>query len=335
MIREVLTEINNEHVVPITLVFGVFSIIYFVSFFVSMLFYTGSLQFIVKKMGWLLYVTIGTTAAESMNASANIFLGLTEAPLLIRPYLPTMTKSEVHAVMTGGFATVAGTVLGAYIAMGISAEHLITCSFMAAPCSLAVSKLFFPETEESKTTISDIKTEKGEESNVLDAAAKGASTAIMLILNIGASLLAFYAFIMFLDDAVNWFGRFAGWEELTFSYLLGYVFYPLAYIMGIDPKDCKTVGKLIGEKVLITEFPAFLVLADNFKNGLISERSRNITTYALCGFANFPSIGIQLGGFGAMAPDRKSDLAQIVMRAMVGGCFVSFLNACIAGILIE
>merc|ERR1711970_658735 len=281
MIREVLTEINNEHVVPITLVFGVFSIIYFVSFTVSMLYYFGTLQFIVQKLGWLLYTTVGTTAAESVNATANIFLSQTEAPLLIQPYLPTMTKSEVHAVMTGGFASVAGTVLGAYIAMGIKADHLITCSFMAAPCSLAVSKLFFPETEESKTTISDIKTEKGEESNVLDAAAKGASTAIMLILNIGASLLAFYAFIMFLDDAVNWFGRFAGWEELTFSYLLGYVFYPLAYIMGIDPKDCKTVGKLIGEKVLITEFPAFLALADNFRNGLISERSRNITTYAL------------------------------------------------------
>merc|ERR1711970_1217470 len=260
MIREVLTEINNEHVVPITLVFGVFSIIYFVSFFVSMLFYTGSLQFIVKKMGWLLYVTIGTTAAESMNASANIFLGLTEAPLLIQPYLPTMTKSEVHAVMTGGFASVAGTVLGAYIAMGIKAEHLITCSFMSAPCSLAVSKLFYPETEQSKTTIKDIKIEKGDESNFLDAAAKGASTAIMLVLNIAASLLAFVAFVSFLDTTIAWFGFHAGWEDLSFTYLLGYIMYPVAFLIGIDPKDCEIVGKLIGTKLLVTEFVAFTEL---------------------------------------------------------------------------
>jgi len=315
--------------------FGPLSIIYFVSFFVSMLYYWGVLQFIVKKLGWLLYVTIGTTAAESMNAAANIFLGQTEAPLLIRPYLATMTKSEINAVMTGGFATIAGTVLGAFIAMGIDPGHLITCSFMAAPTALAVSKLSYPETEESKTTFKDIKVEKGDESNVLDAAAKGASTAIMLVLNIAASLLAFYAFITFLNEAVNWFGVFAGWDDLTFDYVLGYLLWPVAFLLGIPVEDCEIVGKLIGNKLLITEFPTFQQLGELHDSGAIRERSYVITTYALCGFANFPSIGIQIGGFGAMAPERKSDIASLALRAMIGGCLVSFLNACIAGSLLE
>jgi len=332
-VRTILSELNDG-VVGVPFFFGPLSIIYFVSFFVSMLFYWGTLQFVVKKLGWLLYVTVGTTAAESMNAAANVFLGQTEAPLLIRPYLPTMTKSEINAVMTGGFATIAGTILGAYIAMGIEPGHLITCSFMAAPASLAVSKLFYPETEESKTTIKDIKIEKGEESNVLDAAAKGASTAIMLVLNIGASLLAFYAFIKFLDDVVAWFGRFAGFE-LSFTYLLGYALYPVAFLVGIAPEDCENIGKLIGMKMLITEFPAFTALAELEKNGEIKYRSFVIATYALCGFANFPSIGIQIGAFGAMAPERKSDIATIALRAMLGGCMVSFLNACIAGALLD
>lgn len=333
-IREILRDINEGGVVGAPFFFGPLSIIYFVSFFVSMLYYWGTLQFIVQKLGWLLFVTVGTTAAESMNAAANIFLGQTEAPLLIRPYLATMTKSEINAVMTGGFATIAGTVLGAFIAMGIDPGHLITCSFMAAPTALAVSKLFYPETEQSKTTFKDIKIEKGDESNVLDAAAKGASTAIMLVLNIAASLLAFYAFITFLNEAVNWFGVFAGWEELTFDFLLGYLLWPIAFLLGIPIEDCEEIGKLIGNKLLITEFPTFNQLGELFRNGMIKERSYVITTYALCGFANFPSIGIQIGGFGAMAPERKSDIAALAVRAMIGGCWVSFLNACIAGSLI-
>merc|ERR1719495_2449642 len=168
------------------MMFKIFSLIYFLAFFVNMLYYLGVLQFIVLKLGWLLSVTVGSTAAESMNAAANIFLGQTEAPLLIKPFLPMMTKSEIHAVMTGGFATIAGTVLGAYIGIGIDAPALITASFMAAPCSLAVSKLFYPETEQSRTTIKDIVVDKGDDVNLLDAAAKGASSAIMLILNIAA-----------------------------------------------------------------------------------------------------------------------------------------------------
>jgi len=345
-IIQILNEINSEGrdlgeagVVGAPFFFNALTIIYFVSFCVSMLYYWGALQFLVQKMGWLLYVTVGTTAAESMNAAANIFLGQTEAPLLIQPYLPKMTKSEINAVMTGGFATVAGTVLGAYIGFGIDANHLITCSFMAAPCTLAVAKLFYPETEQTQTAIEDIKIEKGEEANVLDAAAKGASTAIMLVLNIAASLLAFTAFICMLDNLTMWFAGHAGNPELTLTEIMGYIFWPLAFCMGIPAKDCLTVGKFIATKVVLNEFNAFADLAQHNPAlddhlGKLEPRSYVITMYALCGFANFSSIGIQLGAFGAMAEERKSDFAQIVLRAMIGGCWVSFLNACIASTLI-
>jgi len=339
LVQQVLSDINaSGGVLLAPLFFGPLSIIYFVSFCVSMLYYWGALQWVVQKLGWLLYISVGTTAAESMNAAANIFLGQTEAPLLIRPYLPNMTKSEINAVMTGGFATIAGTILGVFIGMGVDAKHLITCSFMAAPTSLAVSKLFYPETEQSKTTINDIKIEAGEEANVLDAAAKGASTAIMLVLNIAASLLAFVAFITFVDGAVEWFAAHAGFigeEKLTFTKILGYVMWPIAWLIGIETQDCQKIGQLIGEKIMVTELTAFGHLSLMGKAGEISERSFTIATYALCSFANFPSIGIQIGGFGAMAEERKADIASLALRAMVGGCWVSFLNACIAGTLIE
>jgi len=325
------------------MMFRILSLIYFLSFFVSMLYYLGVLQFVVIKLGWLLSSTVGTTAAESVNAAANIFLGQTEAPLLIKPFLALMTKSEIHAVMTGGFATIAGTVLGAYIGLGIDAPALITASFMAAPTALAVSKLFYPETEQSKTTIDDIVVDKGDNVNVLDAAAKGASTAIMLILNIAASLIAFKSFIAFLDGAVGWFGEHAGVQDLNFQLLLGYLFWPLAYIMGIKSSECREVARLIGMKLMVTEFPAFQDLADikkacedpDSEDCTLSDRSIEICTFALCGFANFASLGLQIGAFSGLAPERKSIFAQVVVRAMIAGCWVSFLNACIVGALYE
>jgi len=323
------------------MMFKILSLIYFLSFFVSMLYYLGILQSIVIKLGWLLSATVGTTAAESVNAAANIFLGQTEAPLLIKPFLSVMTKSEIHAVMTGGFATIAGTVLGAYIGIGIDAPALITASFMAAPTALAVSKLFYPETEQSRTTIKDIVVDKGDNVNVLDAAAKGASTAIMLILNIAASLIAFKSFIAFLDGAVAWFGMHAG-ADINFQVLLGYLFWPLAFLMGIEVDNCKEVARLIGMKLLVTEFPAFQDLGDIKKacgedptsaGCTLSDRSIEICTFALCGFANFASLGLQIGALGGLCPERKSVFAQVVLRAMIAGCWVSFLNACVVGAL--
>eukprot|EP00095_Tigriopus_kingsejongensis_P009513 snap_masked-scaffold624_size122968-processed-gene-0.7 protein:Tk09513 transcript:snap_masked-scaffold624_size122968-processed-gene-0.7-mRNA-1 annotation:"hypothetical protein DAPPUDRAFT_306527" len=328
--------LDDPLVIDTVFMFKTLSVIYFFSFCVSMLFYLGALQFVVLKLGWLLSVTIGTTAAESLNAAANIFLGQTEAPLLIRPFLPIMTKSEIHAVMAGGFATIAGTVLAAYISFGIDAAQLISASVMAAPAALAFSKLFYPETEESKTTIADVKLPRGEEANILDAAAQGASNAIMLVLNIAASLIAFLAFVAFLNAIISWLGEMTGLEqEITFEYLLGYVFVPVAFIMGVPWADCEQVGRLIGLKTIINEFKAFQELGILVDAGAISPRAAAIATFALCGFANPGSIGIQLGGLGSMAPDRKKDLAQIVFRAFVSGCFTSFLNACVAGSLIS
>lgn len=334
-LQEIASAFNSGAVVQTIFMFKTLSVIYFFSFCVSMLFYLGTLQWIVMKMGWLLSVTVGTTAAESLNAAANIFLGQTEAPLLIKPFLGIMTKSEIHAVMTGGFATIAGTVLAAYINFGIDASQLISASVMAAPAALAVSKLFYPETERSKTTVDSLQMEKGQEANILDAAAQGASTAVMLVLNIAASLIAFLSFVAFLNGIITWLGVIAGVDYISFEYLLGKAFIPIAFIMGVPWEDCETVATLVGLKTIVNEFAAYERLGSLKDAGEIGSRAVIIATYALCGFANPGSIGIQLGGLGAMAPERKTDLAQIVFRAFIAGCFTSFLNACVAGALIS
>jgi len=343
----IVEALNSGDVFSMPFMFKTLSIIYFFSFCVSMMFYLGALQWLVLKMGWLLSISVGTTAAESLNAAANIFLGQTEAPLLIKPFLKDMTKSEIHAVMTGGFATIAGTVLGAYINFGIDAAKLIAASVMAAPAALAVSKLFYPETEKTKTSIDEIKLEKGSEANVLDAAAQGASTAIMLVLNIGASLIAFLAFVECINHIIGWMGELGGADigldddgnkiQMSLNYLLGKMFVPIAYLMGVPAEDTENVATLVGIKTAINEFVAFDLLGKWVKENppRISPRAEVIATYALCGFANPSSIGIQLGGLGAIAPERKDDLARIVLRAFVAGCFTSFLNACVAGAIIS
>merc|ERR1719391_172514 len=228
--------------------------------------------------------------------------------------------------MTGGFATIAGTVLGAYIGLGIDATSLITASVMAAPTALAVSKLFYPETQQSKTTINDVVVDKGDDVNLLDAAAKGASSAIMLILNIAASLIAFKSFVAFLDALMGWFAGFAGDPTFSFQDLLGYLFWPLAVMMGVEFGDCSEVARLIGMKLLVTEFPAFqdlariksaCELAPESAECTLKPRSIAIASYALCGFANVPSMGLQVGALGGLCPERKSVMAQVVFRAMI------------------
>lgn len=335
---ENVTETYSNTTMTIDIGYGLFafktlSLIYFFSFVVAILFYWGALQWFVMKMGWLLSITIGTTAAESLSTSANVFLGQTEAPLLIKPFLPIMTNSEIHAVMTGGFATIAGTVLGAFINFGIEADKLIAASVMAAPAALAISKLLYPETEKSKTTFADITIVKGPESNVLDAAAQGASSAVMLILNIAASLIAFLAFVAFLDAVIGWFGDLAGASDLSFQYFLSKLFIPVAYILGVPNDDVETVARLIGIKTVINEFVAYQELGE--LKDTLSPRAVVIATYALCGFANFGSIGIQLSVLSAMAPERKQDMAQIIPRAFVAGILTTLTNACVAGSLIS
>lgn len=317
--------------------FSVLPVILFFSFCIQILYYYGVMQWVVLKLGWFLQVTIGTTACESINAAANIFLGQTEAPLLIKPYIPIMTKSELHAVLTGGFATVAGSVMAAYISFGVNPAHLLSASVMSAPAALAFSKLFYPETKKSQTDVKNIQMVKGDEANLLHAAMVGVTNAIPLVANIAANLIAFYAFIEFGSYVFNWTCILAGAEDGTCSLesLFGWIFMPLAWVLGVEWYECDKVGKLIGLKTIINEFVAYQELARMLEAGELSQRAEVIATYALCGFSNISSIGINLGGFGAMAPSRRGDLAKVVLRAMIAGSCACFLTAAIAGTLLN
>ncbi|XP_072032376.1 solute carrier family 28 member 3-like [Amphiura filiformis] len=320
--------------------FKVLPVVIYFSAVITVLYYLGTMQVVIMKIAWLMQKTMQTSASESLNAAGNIFVGQTEAPLLIRPYIGVMTKSELHAVMTGGFATIAGAVLGAYVSFGISASHLLSASVMSAPAALAMAKLFYPETEESQTKTADqMKLPKGQERNVIEAASFGASTAVPLVLNIAANLIAFLALLALFNGILGYFGALVGYPQLSFELICSYVFIPVAYMMGTDWEDCQIVAELIGTKTFINEFVAYEKLAeyiDNRETGAgptLSLRSEVIATYALCGFANMGSIGIQLGGLTPMAPERKGDLASVAIRALIAGTVACFMTACIAGVL--
>ena len=333
--QNVATSINTAHAIPAVVVFKALSTVYFFSFLVSMLFYWGVLQWFVVKIGWLLQVTVGTTAVESLNASANIFLGQATAPFLIKPCLGDLTKSEIHAVMTGGFATIAGTVLAAYISFGVSSAHLVSASVMSAPAALAFSKLFYPETEVSKTKSENIVIEAPKEANVLDAATQGASSAGILVVNITAIVVAFIAFMAFLNSVVAFLGDQVGISGLSFDIILGKIFIPLTFCMGVEWEDCEKVSRLLGLKTVLNEFIAYRELGKLIDAGELSQRSTVIATYALCGFANPGSIGVQLATLSSMAPGRKSDFADVAFRAFISGSMACFLTACIAGALYD
>ncbi|XP_065544862.1 sodium/nucleoside cotransporter 1 isoform X7 [Lathamus discolor] len=300
-----------------------------------------------KLISWILQVSMGTTSTETLSVAGNIFVGQTEAPLLIRPYLADMTHSEIHAVMTGGFSTIAGSVMGAYISFGIDAASLIAASVMAAPCALAMSKLVYPEVEESKFKgKASIRLAKGEEQNILEAASNGAAASVGLVANIAANLIAFLAVLEFINAALRWFGEMVDIEGLSFQVICSYVLMPVAFLMGADWADSPLVAELLGMKIFLNEFVAYQQLAtykkkrlsgleewDGSRKQWISERAESITTFALCGFANLSSIGIMLGGLASMVPQRKGDLASIVLRALLTGTCVSMLNACLAGLL--
>ncbi|XP_069758836.1 sodium/nucleoside cotransporter 1 isoform X2 [Narcine bancroftii] len=337
----------GENLIDGIFAFQALPIVVFFSSVMSILYYLGVMQWIIIKIAWLMQITMGTSATETLSATGNIFVGQTEAPLLIRPYLLEMTKSEIHAVMTGGFSTIAGSVLGAYISFGINASSLIAASVMAAPCALALSKLSYPEVEESKFKSEEgVKLERGEEQNILEAASNGASASVGLVANIAVNILAFLAILEFLNAALSWFGGMVDYPDLSFQTICSYVFMPLAFMMGANWNDSFLVAELIGIKLFLNEFVAYeqlsqlqkkrLANAPEFINGKkqwISLRAETISTYALCGFANFSSIGIMLGGLSAMAPSRKSDFAEIVIRALITGFLTSLVNACVAGIL--
>ena len=314
--------------------FKVLPTIIFFSSFITVLYYLGVIQWVVRGFAWLMMRLLKTSGAESLSASANIFVGQTEAPLLIKPYIHLMTRSELMAVMTGGFATIAGGVLAAYVGMGIPAGHLIAASVMSAPAALVMAKLMFPEVEQSMTA-GDVKVKiERPWANVIDAAAQGAGDGLKLALNVGAMLLAFIALLAAVNGLLGWTSGLLGLPTLTLEMILGFVFQPLAWVMGVPWSEASDVGTLLGLKTVVNEFVGYQVMSEMVAEGQLSERSRIISTYALCGFANFSSIAIQIGGVGSIAPERKSDLARLGLRAMIAGTLACFQTATIAGLLL-
>jgi CNT family concentrative nucleoside transporter len=319
--------------------FKVLPTIIFFSSFITVLYYLGIMQWVVRLFAWVMMRAMRTSGAESLSASANIFVGQTEAPLLIRPYVKSMTQSELMAVMTGGFATIAGGVMAAYVGILSPrwpdiAGHLLAASVMSAPAALVMAKLMLPETEESLTAGTVRIEAERPWANVIDAAAEGAGAGLRLALNVAAMLLAFLGLLALLNAGLGWLGGLVGWEGITLEGLLGQLLRPLAWVMGTPWAEADDVGALIGIKTGANEFVAYTEMGKMIDAGQLSERSRVIATYALCGFSNFSSIAIQIGGIGALAPERKSDLARLGLRAMIAGSLACFQTATIAGMLI-
>lgn len=373
--------------------FSILPTIIFFSSVMTVLYYLGVMQAIVRWFAILMRKTMGISGAESLSVSANIFVGQTEAPLVVKPYVENMTRSELAVVMTGGFASVAGGVLAAYVGMlqahfpGI-AKHLLTASVMSAPAALVIAKVMYPETGEPETKGNVEMSFESEDVNTIDAAARGASEGLELALNVGAMLLAFLALIAMVNYLIGWPGmqwnlgvleKLVAYYEtqgmavpegctleavgtdqqairdcaaqmssaaagapdvwvapvITLEKIFGYVFWPFAWVMGVPTADCFHIGRLMGEKMVINEFVAYASLAELLSSDVqLHQRSVIIATYALCGFANFGSIGIQLGGIGGIAPSRKSDLAKIALRAMIGGTLAAMMTATIAGVMV-
>lgn len=307
------------------------TIIFFASL-MGILYHLGIMQQIVRGIAYVMRKAMGTSGPESLAVAGNIFVGQTEAPFLVKPFLNKMSYSELMAVMTGGFATVAGGVMAVYVRFGIDAGHLMAASVMSAPAALVMAKMIIPETQVSEVAdATRLKVEKSY-SNVIDAAAGGASDGLKLAVNVAAMLIAFIALIAMFNAILGWFGSLVGIEHLSLKVIFGYMFAPLAFVMGVDPKDILDVGFLLGTKISINEFVAYVDLA-HIKDQ-ISPRSFTIATYALCGFANFSSIAIQIGGIAALVPERRKELAQLGLRAMIAGALASFQTGAIAGILL-
>ncbi len=308
--------------------------IIFFSALMSILYYLGVMQAVVKFIAKGITKLLGTSGAETLSAVGNIFLGQTESPLLVKPYIKNMTKSELLTVMIGGMATVSGGVMAGYIAMGVSAGHLLTASIMAAPAGLVLSKILVPEVEEpeTKNTV-NIQTEKTA-SNFVEAAANGASEGLSLALNVGAMLIAFVALMALFNYVLSLAGGLFGFPELSFQWILGKIFSPLVFLMGVPTSDLSIAGSLIGEKVILNEFVAYSSLSSYISSGVLADKTIVILTYALCGFANISSIAIQIGGIGGMAGEKKTTIAKLGFKALLGGTLTTCLTATIAGILV-
>jgi len=300
----------------------------------SLLYHLGILQRVVQAMAWVMQRAMRTSGSESLAAAANIFMGQTEAPLVIKPYLPRMTQSELLALMTGGMATIAGGVALAYVTLGVNAGHLLAASVMSAPASLMIAKIMLPEKEQSETADSSAagRVQKTA-TNSIDALCRGASEGMVLAINVMAMLIAFVAVVALANFLLAWMqGWFGVTEPVRLQTIFGWVNAPFAWLMGVAPKDCVAVGGILGERIVLNEFIGYLSLTG--LKGELDQRSFILATYALCGFANFSSIAIQIGGIGSLAPERRGDLARLGLRAMVGGLLACYLTATVVGILL-
>ncbi len=322
---------------PLGFVFAVnvLSIIIFFSAFISVLYYLGIMQFFIRIIGGSLQKALGTSRCESMSAAANIFVGQTEAPLVIKPFIAKMTESELFAVMVGGLASIAGSVMAGYAGMGVPLTYLIAASFMAAPAGLLFAKIIVPQTE---TFNDDIKISDEERpSNVLDAAASGASTGMQLALNVGAMLIAFVALIALINGLLGSIGGIFGYHSFSLNTIFGFIFRPLAWIIGVPWNDAEIAGRMIGIKLAVNEFVGYLEFAPYLAQDAVvqlSDKTKAIITFALCGFANFSSIAVLIGGLGGMAPNRRGDIARLGLRAVLAGSLANLMSATIAGLFI-
>ena len=312
-------------------VVNVLCVIIFISAVVSILYYLGIMQFIIRVIGGALSKLLGTSQLETISASANIFLGQTEAPLLIKPYVAKLTESELFTVMVGGLASVSGSILVGYSLLGIPIEYLISASFMAAPAGLIISKMLYPETEFDKIQ-NEVKMVKDDSANVVDAASKGAIDGLGLVLNIAAIILAFVALIALVNGLIGWIGGWFGFSDLSLQTILGYIFAPVAAIIGVPWGESVIAGSLIGQKIILNEFVAFTSMSPLLPE--LSAKTTAIVTFALCGFANISSIAILIGGIGGMAPNRKHDIARLGWKSVLGGTLANLLSATIAGLLL-
>ena len=299
----------------------------------SLFYHLGVLQRIVRAIAWVMQRVMRTSGSESLCTSANVFMGQTEAPLVIQPYLKGMTKSELMTMMVGGMATIAGGVFAVYADMGVEAGHLLTASFMAAPTALYMAKILLPETQQSETADGADQEVQAETTNALDAMCQGASDGMKLTLNVLAMLIGFTAAIALLNYLIvlpqNWIGVNA---PITFDQILGWLNAPFAWLMGVPWADCDAIGQALGKRIVFTEFIGYMEIT-SLKETL-DPRSFTLATFAICGFANFASIAIQIGGIGSLAPERRADLASLGLRAMAGGILVGYTNACIAGLFL-
>ncbi|MCF7786739.1 MAG: hypothetical protein K9N47_11495 [Prosthecobacter sp.] len=320
---------NNGFILALTIT----GTIILVSALSSFLYHYGVLQWVVKIAAWVMRRVMRTSGSETLAAAANIFMGQTEAPLVIKPYLLRMTRSELLCLMVGGMATIAGGVLAVYVSLGISAGHLLTASVMSAPAALAISKILIPETEESETAHGAHKPIERETANGIDALCQGASDGMKLAINVVAMLIAFVAVVALFNYMLSLGLRAFGQNvPQPMQLVLGWLNAPCAWLMGVPWSECGQVGALLGERVVLNEFFAYLHLSQ--QGDTLSPRSAEIATYALCGFANFGSVAIQIGGIGALVPQRRGELAQLGLKSMLGGLLACYCTACVAGLLL-